>query len=906
MSHPRCGRTALGLLSVIALGASVLSVTSGAAQAAPPAAELPAVSPAPQDIARVGGDVAVPGRAAVVVDGTTDAAARELLVDELREHGVDRVDVLAPGESGSGSVPLTVRLGAADREDIATGLSGTEVPDHAEGYALRVAAPNLGSGDVAIGGTDAAGQYYGVQTLTQLFTATGDGDWRIAGAGVSDWPAMPLRGAIEGFYGEPWSQAERLDQLGFYGDVKANTYIYAPKDDPYHREKWREPYPADKLAELTELVEEADRHHVRFTFALSPGNTVCYSGEEDFQALTAKLQSMYDAGVRAFSVPLDDINTGRWHCDSDQETFGSPSGNAAGAAQVHLLNRVQREFIETHEGAYPLQMVPTEYYNTVNTSYKTQLRENLDTDVVMMWTGEGVVPVSVTVEQAKQAAEVFGGPTFLWDNYPVNDFGNTSGRLLLAPYAHREAGLSDHLAGIVSNPMNQAAASKVAVFGFADFSWNDRAYDPERNWREAMRYLSGDDPGATEALLVFGDLNHMAPTFGSEPWQPQAPVLAARIERFWSDWKAGDRAGAVDELRTYVDAIANAPETIRGGSVGDAFVSDAAPWLDATDLWGASAQKMTDAFAARLDGRGQEASDLAAESEELMTRAQAVVVDPPDNSWGKARVRIADGVLDTFLTDAADMLRNPIVASTPDRVVYSGDGTAPLPVEVTNRIAGPVTDVSVGLDAGDAGVTPERVDLGAMDTGDARTADFELAWPQQRAGTVSATTSLSWNEGEARTTEATRDLQVTCADTPTRPTAVTYVDSEETAGEDGAAANAIDGDPSTIWHTEWSAGNAPYPHELQLDLGSTRDVCALRYLPRSDGGNGTVADFEVYLSQDGSTWGEPVAAGTWPGGADEQWVGFAETSARYVRFVARSEQNGNPWTSAAEISVDAR
>ncbi|MGW5442114.1 beta-N-acetylglucosaminidase domain-containing protein [Streptomyces asiaticus] len=83
---------------------------------------------------------------------------------------------------------------------------------------------------------------------------------------------MPLRGVIEGFYGSPWTHAERMDQLAFYGDVKMNTYIYAPKDDPYHREKWREPYPAAKLAELGELVRQATDHHVRFTFAVSPGN----------------------------------------------------------------------------------------------------------------------------------------------------------------------------------------------------------------------------------------------------------------------------------------------------------------------------------------------------------------------------------------------------------------------------------------------------------------------------------------------------------------------------------------------------------------------------------------------------------------------------------------------------------
>ncbi len=55
--------------------------------------------------------------------------------------------------------------------------------------------------------------------------------------------AIPLRGIVEGFYGTPWTTTDRMDILGFCGEHGLNAYIYAPKDDPYHRDKWREPYP---------------------------------------------------------------------------------------------------------------------------------------------------------------------------------------------------------------------------------------------------------------------------------------------------------------------------------------------------------------------------------------------------------------------------------------------------------------------------------------------------------------------------------------------------------------------------------------------------------------------------------------------------------------------------------------
>ena len=57
---------------------------------------------------------------------------------------------------------------------------------------------------------------------------------------------IPLRGIVEGFYGKPWNFDIRVDMLKFCGEYNLNSYIYAPKDDPYHRDKWREPYPDDK------------------------------------------------------------------------------------------------------------------------------------------------------------------------------------------------------------------------------------------------------------------------------------------------------------------------------------------------------------------------------------------------------------------------------------------------------------------------------------------------------------------------------------------------------------------------------------------------------------------------------------------------------------------------------------
>lgn len=73
---------------------------------------------------------------------------------------------------------------------------------------------------------------------------------------------MRIRGVVEGFYGEPWSHAERLDLIGFCGGQGLDTWVHAPKDDPYHRGLWREPYPDEELERLGELVGAAELHGV--------------------------------------------------------------------------------------------------------------------------------------------------------------------------------------------------------------------------------------------------------------------------------------------------------------------------------------------------------------------------------------------------------------------------------------------------------------------------------------------------------------------------------------------------------------------------------------------------------------------------------------------------------------------
>ncbi|MFI5709584.1 beta-N-acetylglucosaminidase domain-containing protein [Kribbella sp. NPDC051620] len=627
-------RRSLFLLSVVGLIAPFASSAGTAASTsyAGPAAGL--VSPQPQQVTNRTDGFALTSVVGLVRGKDSDADSERVVRQVLERAGVTEVKTTDGTDPGT---PTTVWLGDGPLDALQVGGS-TGLP--AEGYVLAAGRDQRGRSQVVLDGVDTDGTYYAAQTLTQLVQTRHSGtDW-MPGISIRDWPTMRYRGSIEGFYGTPWSQADRLDHVDYLGAHRMNTYEYAPKDDPYHREKWREPYPADKLAQLGELVGRARQNKVDFTFALSPGLDICYTSEPDFQALIAKFEALYALGGRSFNVPLDDIDYSTWHCDADRAKYGT-GGAAAGRAQSELLNRVQREWVETKPDVAPLQMVPTEYYNVSETPYKKALREQLDPDVVVHWTGVGVVPQTITAAQAAAAKAVFGHNILIWDNYPVNDYA--AGRLLLAPYSGREPALAADVVGIISNPMNQAAVSKTALYSFAELGWNPALYDEQASWLRALAERSDGEQRTINALKVFADLN----TYDGTLHPQSAPVLQAAIDTFWQTWRAGDRAEAIAVLRPVVKSVAEAPATIRAGVPDPAFAAEAESWLKATELWGQAMLRGLDLLTTLDNGNGARAWTARQEIDALVAQAKAIRDSrlPHSGTYPRIGERVVDELL---------------------------------------------------------------------------------------------------------------------------------------------------------------------------------------------------------------------------------------------------------------------
>ncbi|GEM_PF-3000329 len=147
---------------------------------------------------------------------------------------------------------------------------------------------------------------------------------------------------------------------------------------------------------------------------------------------------------------------------------------------------------------------------------------------------------------------------------------------------------------------------------------------------------------------------------------------------------------------------------------------------------------------------------------------------------------------------------------------------------------------------------------------------------------------------------------------PTVPRAswtIVYVDSYQSGG--GEAENVLDGNPSSIWHTQWSPSADPYPHTLVIDMGAKIKAEGFIYTPRPGGGNGTVKGWEIYVVEDEKMWDDPTSWGTpvMTGEFSAPWdatkkVFFPKpVFGRYIIFYTLSERNGGAWTSCAEFNV---
>jgi len=421
-----------------------------------------------------------------------------------------------------------------------------------DGYMLKV---HEHKREVSIGSTSKRGFFYAVQTLKKLINTKNK---LFPIVEIIDFPSFKLRGVIEGFYGETWSHKNRVDIIKFCGENKMNVYWYAPKDDPYHREKWREPYPLEEKERIYDLIEVAKENYVDFVFCVSPGLSMKFGDEKEFSLLCNKYEEILSKGVTNVAILFDDIPQKLEH-EEDDRMFN----NNYGLAQAYVANKLY-DFLKKKNSKARLYFCPTEYWQKDDSLYRKTIKENLHSDIVVIWTGDGVFSRKVSRKNADEISNQFGHKLILWDNYPVNDADE--GKLFLAPLTNRENDLYKSIEGAMANPMNQPYASMIALQTISDYLWNSEAYNPCISWEKAILNIAGED--FSEELKLFSENFLKSRLFEGTSF---------RLKKLMKDYK-DDPLNKNRELVSYLENLSRLEEKLSKIKVKK-FYEDIEPWL---------------------------------------------------------------------------------------------------------------------------------------------------------------------------------------------------------------------------------------------------------------------------------------------------------------------------------------
>lgn len=411
-----------------------------------------------------------------------------------------------------------------------------------------------------------------------------------------------LSGAIEGFYGEPWSGDERTRLLDWLQAFGLDTYVYAPKDDVHHRARWREPYGAGDAAALRILIEACRARAIRFVYAVAPGLDIRYSAEADRQALLGRAAQVQALGGDHVAVLFDDI-------PGEMAPADAARWPSLAAAQADVTNALRRRT----EGAREVRVLfcPTAYCGRMaaaglgGTGYLETLGRELLPGVDVFWTGPEIVSREITVPHVREVARLLWRKPVIWDNLHANDYDVR--RFFVGPYAGRPPALRREVNGLLSNPNNELRLNEVPLRTLGRFVNEAAPTSPRDAYLEAMTawlpaFATWGDPIALDDLILFGDAFYLPYENGSgaarllacarrlvsrpaSAWTDERQVfqeLAARLRRTCAQLPTlRDRAlfhalsRRVWDLREEMDLLERFVLWKAAGSPGGAFRSDA-------------------------------------------------------------------------------------------------------------------------------------------------------------------------------------------------------------------------------------------------------------------------------------------------------------------------------------------
>jgi len=291
-------------------------------------------------------------------------------------------------------------------------------------------------------------------------------------------------GIIEGYFGTPWTWAERARVVSVLAPRGYRFYLYAPKADAYLRRRWTVPHPDDVADRLATFATQCRDAGMRFGVGLSP-----YEAYRDFdntarQALAQKLTFFDAIGVQDLALLFDDMR-------------GDLPDLAARQADIvqWALARTDADRLIVCPSYYSDDVVLDRAFGERPAGYLERLGAALDPAVEIFWTGEEVCSREISPGHLRRVTERLGRAPFLWDNYPVNDGQRMSQYLHLRAFTGRPASIGDHVAAHGINPALQPTLTCIPALTLVERYQQGSSYQYGDAFRRAARTVLGEELG---------------------------------------------------------------------------------------------------------------------------------------------------------------------------------------------------------------------------------------------------------------------------------------------------------------------------------------------------------------------------------------------------------------------------
>ena len=289
-------------------------------------------------------------------------------------------------------------------------------------------------------------------------------------------------GVIEGYYGKPWSWAERLDVVTRLTPHGFRFFIYAPKADPFLRRRWQEPHPPEAAAELKAFSAFCRQNGVRFGIGLSPYEIYRDFGAHAQAALAAKLAQLEALGLDDLAILFDDMRG------------DMPNLAAEQARIVHwIAKRTTANRIIVCPSSYTDDPILDRVFGLRPENYLEDLGAALDPAIEVFWTGEEVCSREFSPGHLERVSRQLRRKPFLWDNYPVNDGPLMSPFLHVRAFTGRPAGIAPHISAHAVNPALQPVLSQIPAISLAESYRLGDGYQYGAAFLKAAREVLGDD-----------------------------------------------------------------------------------------------------------------------------------------------------------------------------------------------------------------------------------------------------------------------------------------------------------------------------------------------------------------------------------------------------------------------------